>query len=256
MAETALVTGGGRGIGRAIAVRLAAEGHAVGVTARTEVELETTAEMIRDAGGVVAVAPGDGTDAAAVREIHEAITGELGPLSLLVNCAAAAIPPQPFTDTDPEAWWRVVETNVRMPMLFSHVALPSLLDQRRGHIINVNSLQGSKVQNGPMSYGVSKAALMRFTDALATEIAGSGVVAIDLSPGLVRTAMTANRPDLDRLPPTVWQSADDTANMVVTLVSGRYDGLHGRFVRVTDDLDDLLRQVSQDEDLRILRLRR
>ena len=113
----------------------------------------------------------------------------------------------------------------------------------------------------PPAYGVSKAALMRFTDSLAAELRGTGVMVVDLSPGLVRTSMTADRADLGRVPAEVWQPPEKAAGLVLALVSGGYEELHGRFVHVTDDLDQLVARVREDRDagpgdLRVLRLRR
>jgi len=196
MADVALVTGAGRGIGRAIAVRLAEEGYAVGITARSVDQLEETADLVRRAGGRVAIAPGDVTDFGDVTKVCRAISDALGPVDVLVNNAGYAGLPEPFAEIDPDDWWRVVETNVRGPVNFSRALLPDMVRRKRGYVVNVNSMQGSKVLGASIAYGASKAALMRFTDALATEIADSAVVVVDLSPSLVRTTMTANRPDL------------------------------------------------------------
>jgi NAD(P)-dependent dehydrogenase (short-subunit alcohol dehydrogenase family) len=253
MSKTALVTGAGRGIGRAIAIRLAAEGYAVGLTARGEEELRQTAALISQTAGTAVVAAGDVTNDTDVQYVYKRIGEQLGPVHVLVNNAGYASRPMPFTDIDPDDWWRVVETNLKGPVLFSRVALPAMLATGRGYIVNINSLQGSKVSGASIAYGVSKAGLMRFTDALAAEVADSGVVVLDVSPGLVRTTMTQNRPDLDQLPAAAWSPPEKAAEKVAALVSGRYDALSGRFVHLTDDLDELLGRL--DADARVLRMR-
>lgn len=253
MAKTALITGAGRGIGRAIAVRLAAEKYSVGLTARTEQQLRETAALVREAGGTAVIAAGDVTDQSEVQQVHKRIVDQLGPIDVLVNNAGYASHPSPFTAIDADDWWRVVETNLKGPVLFSRAVVPDLIAAGHGYIINMNSLQGSKVSGASIAYGVSKAGLMRFTDALSAELAGTGVVVIDLSPGLVRTAMTQGRPDLDRLPAKAWSAPEEAAEKVAMLVSGRYDALNGRFVHLTDDLDDLIGRLA--DDARVLRMR-
>jgi 3-oxoacyl-[acyl-carrier protein] reductase len=101
---------------------------------------------------------------------------------------------------------------------------------------------------------VSKTALLRLSDMLITELAGTGVIMIDLSPGLVRTAMTARRSDADRLPPESWTPATAAAGHVEALLSGRYDALNGRFVHVQDDLDDLVERVGVNPRARTLQV--
>jgi 3-oxoacyl-[acyl-carrier protein] reductase len=252
LSKTALVTGAGRGIGRAIAVRLAAEGYQVGLTARSADQLAETAKLAEAEGATVTAVPGDVTNARDVSEAVRVVSAELGPIDILVNNAGYASQPMPFTDIDPDDWWRVVETNVRGPLLFTHAVLGGMVERNSGYIININSMQGSKVVGASLAYGVSKAALMRFTDALAAEVDGSGVVLVDLSPGLVRTGMTANRPDLDALPVAAWSPPEACAEKVVALVSGAYDGLSGRYVALNDDLDDLVKRL--DGDARVLRM--
>ncbi|GAA0477321.1 SDR family oxidoreductase [Streptomyces olivaceiscleroticus] len=252
MPKTALVTGAGRGIGRAIAIRLAAEGFRVGITARSTEQLKEVAATIEAAGGVVAVAPGDATVAENVAEVERTVSAALGPIDLLVNNAGYASAPMPFIEVDPADWWRVVETNVLGPMLFTHAVLPSMLKRGSGHIININSMMGSKLSGASVAYGVSKAGLMRFTDAIAEEVTGTGVALFDLSPGLVRTGMTANRPDLDALPEAAWSKPEATAEKVIELASGDYDALTGRFIKLSDDLGELAGQI--DGDMRLLRM--
>lgn len=252
--RVALVTGAGRGIGRVIAVRLAEEGFDVGITARSVKQLTETAELIKQRGRRVVVAQGDVTSSGDVSRVLAGVTTTLGPVDVLVNNAGYLGRYGSFADSEPDDWWRVVETNVRGPALCTRAVLPSMLSRRRGHIININSLQGSRSGGTSAAYSVSKAALMRLTDSIAAETTGSGVVVMDLSPGLVRTAMTDDRPDLGLLPAEEWTPPEAAAGHVAALVSGRYDALHGRFVHVSDDLDSLLPRTAAHPDARVLRL--
>lgn len=261
MTEVALVTGAGRGIGREIARKLASAGFAVALTARSEDQIEETAALIRAAGGRALAVPADVLDAQEVAAVCTTVAEALGPVDVLVNNAGISGEMRPFLDTAPADWWRVLETNLRAPALFSRQVLPAMVARGSGHVVNINSLQGSDGAGSPPAYGVSKAALMRFTDSLAAELAGTGVTVVDLSPGLVRTAMTRDRADLAAVPDEKWQPPQKAAEQVLALVSGGYEELHGRFVHATDDLAELLVRVREntaagDGDLRVLRLRR
>jgi NAD(P)-dependent dehydrogenase (short-subunit alcohol dehydrogenase family) len=253
-ARPALVTGAGRGIGRCIAVRLAAAGHSVALTARSADQLEKTAELIGRSGGRAEVLPADATDAAAVAEVVRAASERLGSISILINNAGYAGPLRPFWETELAQWRQTVETNILGPVHFLHAVLPGMMQRGAGHVVNINSLQASDPAGSPLPYGVSKAALARLTDGLARQLADTGVVVFDLSPGLVRTAMTADRPDLAELPDSVWASPENAADQALELVSGLYDMLSGRFVRATDDLAALCTRVVRNPEARLLRL--
>lgn len=126
----------------------------------------------------------------------------------------------------------------------------------RGHVVDVNSRASVWDDPGQSSvaYSVSKAGLARFTAGLAAELQGSGVVVVDLSPGMVRTGMTATRPDIAAIPDHRFLPASTAAGKVVELVSGAYDDLHGHFVHALDDLDELVAHVRADPRVRTLRL--
>ncbi len=249
-----LITGAGRGIGRACAIEFARAGYAVGLAARSGGELDETRALVAGAGGRACAVVTDITDPDGVAALHERVTEELGAIDVLVNNAAYAGTMQPFWETSLEQWRQALTTNVIGTVLVTRAVLPAMRDRGHGHVINMNSLQGSDPAGSPLPYGVSKAALMRLTDGLAGQLAGSGVVVFDLSPGLVRTAMTSGRPDLDALPESAWAPPEEAARQAVALAGGKYDALHGRFIRARDDLDALLEVVSGDPDARILRL--
>ena len=173
--QVALVTGGGRGLGPVIARELAAAGAAVAVMARSENELANTVATIVAAGGRAIAVRADVTDRAAVdAAVQEAERG-LGPVDLLVNNAAQARALGEVWQVDPEEWWRDVEVNVRGPFLCARAVLPGMVTRQRGRIINVTSGAGARPGPGMSGYAVSKAGLMRLSDSLAAEVAGSGV---------------------------------------------------------------------------------
>ena len=185
------MTGGGRGIGRAIALRLAKDGLAVAVAARTVEQVEETAAAAR-ATGAAALALGlDVTDAAALTAAVERAVSGLGPIDVLVNNAGIA-EAAPLARTDPALWDRHLRVNVTGPYLLTRAVLPGMLERRWGRVINVASLAGLFGSPYVTAYTASKHALVGFTRALATEVAGKGVTVNALCPGYVATDMVWN----------------------------------------------------------------
>jgi NAD(P)-dependent dehydrogenase (short-subunit alcohol dehydrogenase family) len=251
-----LVTGAGRGVGRAVAVRLAASG--VGLLARTAGELDETAELVRAARGEAFTAVADVTDLESLRRAVADAEKALGPIEVLVNNAGAGGRMHSIVEADAELWRRVLDVNVLGPVRMCSLVLPGMVARGRGYVINVNSLQGSRAFPGSGAYGASKAALMRLTDTMAGDLAGTGVVVFDVSPGLVRTAMT-EEPGLAALLAGVddqdWTPAERTGEVVAALTGGRFDALSGSFVHAEDDLEDLLvRMTDAQPDWRRLRM--
>jgi len=181
--RVALVTGGGRGIGRAIALRLAADGLAVAVAARSRDQVDDTA---RAAGRRTLPLPLDVTDAASVAAAVERTARELGPIDVLVNNAGIA-ESAPFAKTEPDFWDRHFAVNVRGPYLLARAVLPGMLERRWGRVINIASLAGLFGSPYVTAYTASKHALVGFTRALATEVSGKGVTVNALCPGFTAT---------------------------------------------------------------------
>lgn len=267
--QVAIVTGGGRGIGRAIARTLASEGAKVAVIARSRNELESTVSEIGGSGGTAAAFPADVTDAEAIRGVIGEIDRRMGHVDLLVNNAGTLGPLRPLADSDPEEWWRGMEVNVRGPMLATHAVLSGMIARRRGRIVNVSSGGGTAAPPYFSSYITSKTALIRFTECVAVEVKQFGVAAFSISPGTVRTAMTdvsLNSVDGKRWLPWFKKIFDDgldlspdkAADLVLRLASGKADALTGRFLAPTDDLDAMVADIGriEEENLYSLRLRK
>lgn len=265
--QVALVTGGSRGLGRAIALALAANGAAVGVCARSTADLAQTVRLIEEHGGRAVAITADVAQRRDAERAVAAVEEQIGALDLLVNNAGVAGPSGPLGEVDPDAWWDTQVVNVRGPLYCSSAALPGMRARRHGRIITMAS--GAGLGPWPMmsSYAVSKATLICLTENLAVEAAADGVVAFAIRPGIVRTAMV--EAGLASTLPAIggffrqaraegrMVSADRVAHLVVTLASGRADPLSGRFLSIDDNLDALLAQVDTITagDLLTLRLR-
>ena len=167
--QTVLITGGGRGLGRAIALGAAQAGAQVAVTARSVSELTETVELIRQAGGRALALPADVTDHRAVVGVVAAAESQLGPIDVLINGAGSFRALGNAAQVDPDEWWREVEINLRGPFVCAHAALPGMIARRRGRIINIVSAAGLQAIEAVSAYGISKTALIRFTETLAAE---------------------------------------------------------------------------------------
>src|SRR5215469_16753679 len=137
--QVAVVTGGGRGIGRAIAATLSAAGMTTAILARSASEIEETARMIEKAGGSAKPFAADVTDAAAVGKTFREIERSLGSVAVLVNNAAIPAPIGPFWETDAAQWWRTLDVNLRGGMLCARAVLPGMISRHKGRIINIAS---------------------------------------------------------------------------------------------------------------------
>jgi NAD(P)-dependent dehydrogenase (short-subunit alcohol dehydrogenase family) len=268
--SVALITGGGRGLGRAFALALAEHGVKVAVTARTETEIKATADKITRAGGRAVAIAGDVTDRQAVEHAVAVAEAELGPIDLLVNNAGELKALGVVGAIDPDAWWRELEINLRGPFLFANTVLPGMTARRRGRIINLASGAGLGPVETGSAYCVSKAALIRLTENIALETRNQGVAAFALSPGTVRTPMNEHfmqsqtirraSPDVAAWFDQLFAEGQDTpierpVQLVLDLAAGKADALSGCFIDVDDDLDALLAQADEIQRNQRRRLR-
>ena len=186
--RTAIVTGAGSGIGRAIAIRLAEDTAKVAVWDLNLEGAEETVRQIRDAGGTAVAMKVDCADKAEIKAGADKVRGEFGPIAILVNNAGMA-PFTPFLETDDDFFDTVIRVNLRGPWLMTKEALPDMLAAGWGRVINITS---SSVQNGSPAQGhyvSSKGGLMGMTKALALEFAPSGVTFNMVPPGFIDTPM-------------------------------------------------------------------
>ena len=146
--QVAIVTGGGRGFGKTIALRFAAEGAAVTVTARTHDELNRTVKEIKAAGGRGLAVRGDVTIPEDVARVVNKTTEHFGPATLLVNNAGIPGPFAPSWAADPDEWWFAQEVHLRAPFMFIREVLPSMIERRKGRIIVVSAIGSYRVDFG------------------------------------------------------------------------------------------------------------
>ncbi len=187
----AIVTGGGRGIGRAAAATLAADGIAVAVVARTEPEVRRTAAEINADGGRAAAVAGDLRNARGVEEIVAAAERQPGgPCGILVNAAGTTGPVGEVAELDVDSWQATLDVNLTAAFATCRVVLPGLKARGTGRIVNVISGLAHRPQPGLAAYCASKAALLRLTRVIDAETQDTGVRAFAIEPGLVSTDMS------------------------------------------------------------------
>lgn len=265
--QIAMVTGAGRGIGRAIALALSDAGAAVAVCARSQEEVTRVADEIADREGRALAVRCDVTHRREVEDLVSAVETKIGPVDLLVNNAAQPGPIGPLAATDPDEWWQTLEVNVRGPLYCTRAVLPSMLSRGHGRIINISSGAGFAAWPMVSAYVVSKAALYRLSESLAAETREHGVMVFAISPGLVRTAMTewglsCGEPSVEQFFADAFASeadvsAEAAAALVAYLATGAADALSGRNIDVSDDVAQMVVRAAEIEehDLYVMRER-
>ena len=263
--QVAVVTGGSRGLGQAYALALAAMGSIVAVVARTQLEVDETVSIIQRAGGRAMAFTADVADPRAVEMAMKNIEGRLGAIDLLINNAGIAGPVGPLWQIDPDDWWHTLEVNFQGAFLCARYVLPDMLSRGKGRLINISSDAGGFGIPYISAYGLSKTALIRLTETLAIETTGTGVSVFVISPGTVRTPFTEAVLASESQKWIPWLaelfeqgldvSPDPSVRLVIQLASGKFDALSGRFITIEDDLDELLKSVSQIESESLYTLR-
>ena len=247
--QVALVTGGGRGIGRGIALELASAGMQVAVSARTAEQVEETA---RATAGLAVV--GDVSKREDVERMVGETERELGPIDLLVANAGIAGWEDNAWEMEPERWWHVLEVNVLGVYLCCRAVIPGMLARGRGRIVNVASGAAYLPGSSSTAYAASKAAVHRFSETLANQLSDYGIPVFPISPGLVRTAMTEGEFAED----APWTPPELAPRLVLELATGRLDKLSGRYLHAEHDadLDGLVRRAEEivANDLNAIRL--
>ncbi len=198
MGKVAIVTGAGRGIGRAISVALARESATIVLASRSQQHLHQTADAVAGAGGKASIVPTELTEEQSIKNLVREIAEQFGRLDILVNNAGITHSAL-LEETATEDWERLIWVNARAPFILCREALPLLRKADRAYIINISSVVGVKGYPEQSAYTSSKHALRGMSISLAEELRGTNVRVHVLCPGGVATDMVARvRPDIAR----------------------------------------------------------
>ena len=235
--KVALVTGASRGLGKAIALALAAEGAAIAAVARSEEALRETFEAIRAAGGTAEPFALDVSDSAAVEAAVDKIAARFAHIDILVNNAGVTRDGLLMRMTS-EAWDAVINTNLKGAFNLTKPVGRLMVRQRAGRIINISSVIGLMGNAGQANYAASKAGLIGFTKSVAREFASRGITCNVVCPGFIETDMTRDLSEeirkglLERIPLQRLGQPEDVAGVVAFLCSPAANYITGQILTV------------------------
>ncbi len=227
-----LITGGGRGIGRAAVKRFTAEGGKVAFCARSEGEVAGTARAIEEEGGRVLSFRADISVRREVQRMVSQVISDLGDIDLLINNAGVLGPSETIATYNPEAWEEVIRINLNGTFLITHAVVRTMIPRRAGTIISISSSVGRKGRAKWGAYAVSKFGLEGMMQTLAEEVAPFHLRAITLNPGATRTKMrSAAYPKED---PDSLQDPGEIAKALHYLAVSTDASLHGQSLNMSD----------------------
>lgn len=215
--QVSLITGGGTGIGRGIALAFARAGAEVAIMGRREAPLLETVAAIEEAGGHARALTGDVSDEAGIARIVRDAEEALGPIDILVNNAGIGGGGEIHAHAI-DTWDHVMAVNLRGPFLMARAVLPGMRHRQRGHIVNIGSEAGLEYYAGDGAYGVSKHALNALGEYIQRENQELGIRVDTICPGMVVTEMSENSPGLDH---AKCLYPKDIADLVLWLVTRR-----------------------------------
>jgi 3-oxoacyl-[acyl-carrier protein] reductase len=236
--QVAIVTGAGRGIGHAIALRLASEGARVAVVSRTEQNATRTAEQINASyAGLAKAYAVDVADHAAVKKLAELILGDFSRVDILVNNAGLTRDGLSMRMSEQD-WDVVVDTNLKGAFNFIQAVERPMIKQRSGRIINIASVAGIMGNAGQANYAASKAGLIGLTKVIARELASRGITSNAVAPGFITTDMTEGLPEalktgvVGQIPLGRFGEPEDIAGAVAFLASAEAKYITGQVITV------------------------
>src|SRR5580700_1813400 len=235
--RVAFVTGASQGIGRACALRLAASGAAVAVAARNHEKLTELVQQIESSGGKASAFPLDVADEEQVKTAFKAALAQLGKIDILVNNAGITRD-QLIMRMKRADWDSVLNTNLTSAYLCTQQAIPSMLKQRWGRIVNITSVFGQMGQAGQANYASSKAGLIGLTMAIAREVGSRNITCNAVAPGFIETAMTSALGEdfkqlaVKQIPLGRVGSPEDVASAVAFLASDEASYITGHVLNV------------------------
>jgi len=211
--KTALITGAGRGIGRATAIAFAKEGINVGLVGRTLENLQQVAEELKQYNVIVAIAAANVADLDSITAAVEQIRGKLGTIDILVNNAGIS-KFGGFMELTPEEWTNIIDVNVKGVYYTTRAVLPGMIERNTGDIINISSTAGQKGAPITSAYSASKAAVIALSESLMLEVRKKNIRVTTLTPSTVATDMAVELNLTDGNPEKVMQ-AEDLADLMV-----------------------------------------
>jgi 3-oxoacyl-[acyl-carrier protein] reductase len=235
------VTGASRGIGRAIAVRLAACGASVAGVARSLDGLQTTLQTIREAGGTAEGYAANVADSADVQRVVDEVEAKFQRIDVLVNNAGVTRDGLMLRMED-SAWQEVLDTNLKGTFLFSKAVGVCMMRARYGRIINISSVAGLTGNPGQANYAASKAGVIGFSKTVARELGSRGITVNVVAPGFITTDMTDVLPEKvkaevkERIPVRRFGTPDDIADLVCYLAGPAASYLTGQVIAVDGGL--------------------
>jgi NAD(P)-dependent dehydrogenase (short-subunit alcohol dehydrogenase family) len=255
--QVAIITGGGRGIGKAAAEELAAMGASVIITARSAAQIESVAAEIRATGAEAAAFPCDVADRAQVDALTKKVLDQYGKIDIVVNNAGVIWPVDNLVQSDPEAWAYNIQVNLLGPYYLVRNVLPIMVEQHYGRIVNVSSGAAINPIVGASAYSTAKAGMDMFTRAVAQELVESGVSITSFHPGMVDTEMQVDLRSVDTADATFdlsrFHSAYEEGRLrspvavshAITWLAGPWSGEHsGKIFKITDE--EWILQVDHD----------
>lgn len=236
--KIALVTGGSRGIGRAVAIELAKEGAAVAINyAGNKAAAEEVQSIITQMGGKAMIIQADVSDEKSAMQMVEEVIAQLGGIDILVNNAGITRDGL-FIRMKEEDWNAVINTNLTGIFNCTKVAAKYMMKKRSGRIINMSSVSGIMGNAGQTNYAAAKAGVIGFTKSLAREMASRGITVNAVAPGFIATDMTAAMPEkaqeqvLTSIPLGKMGKPEDIANAVLFLASDKASYITGQVIHV------------------------
>lgn len=214
--QVALVTGASRGIGRAIALRLAEAGVTVALASRTIDDLQKVAAMICVAGGKAVAIPTDVTDQQQLTALFERTLNQFGRIDILVNNAGGGTPRTPIVKAHLADWEWTLRVNLWAPMVLTKLALPGMIERQQGAVINICSLASMTGKAGEAAYAAAKFGMRGFTQSLFAEVRKYGIKVSAIYPGYVDTALIPPNRRVDR---TKMIRPEDVAEAVYSIVT-------------------------------------
>ena len=235
--KVALVTGGSRGIGLAVAELLAGEGASVAICARNIDRAKTVAAQLKDRGLDVEAFQADVADRGSVSNLVKEVLSLHSRIDILVNNAGVTADALVLRMSE-EQWNRVIQTNLTGVFYCTKLVAKTMLKQRWGRIINISSVVGLVGNPGQANYAASKAGIIGFTKSIASELASRDITANVIAPGFILTDMTESLPDetkrglLERIPVGRFGTAEEVAHVVGFLASDAASYITGQVIQV------------------------